>query len=205
MMIKAIVFDIGDVVLKEYPGECRRVLADTFGFDAGDFKVFAKEKLKKSYSGELSAVGFFSGLKEHLGIEASVEDLVEKWKSVRLERAHFNDEVVSMIKNLRGNYLIVSLANSTILNDVVRKKLEVYDLFELNVVSFEVGTLKPDRKIYEVLLKRLGEKDISVDEVVFIDDKTKNLDPAAELGMKTVLFEGAESLKKKLLEIGVEF
>lgn len=209
-MIKAVVFDIGDVVLREHGWEARKVLADKFGFSEEEFGKFACEKLKDSYVGKFSAKEFFGELKSFLKIEASIEELIEAWKVVRLESTRYNEGMKEFVQSLRGSYVLASLTDTTVLNDVVRRDFGVYDLFDFNVTSPEVGFRKPDREIYEELLVRLKERGIETDEVVFIDDEMKNLEPAMELGMKTVLFsagnedDGFERMMGKLMELGVE-
>ncbi len=204
MVIKAVVFDIGDVVLREKGWEARKVLAYKFGFSEEEFGKFAKKRLKDSYVGKFSAEDFFGELKDLLKIEAGVEEMIEAWKSVRLESTRFNEGMKEFVGNLKGNYVLASLTDTTVLNDVVRKDFGVYDLFDFNVTSPEVGFRKPDREIYEELLSRLKEKGIGAEEVVFVDDEVGNLEPAMELGMKIVLFEGFEGMERGLLELGVE-
>jgi putative hydrolase of the HAD superfamily len=57
-------------------------------------------------------------------------------------------------------------------------------LFDVTVVSHEVGLRKPDPAIYELALQRLGA---AADTVVFVDDMQPNIDAAAAMGMATVL------------------
>ncbi len=59
------------------------------------------------------------------------------------------------------------------------------DLFEASVISGEVHIRKPDKGIYEALLDRIGAPPL---DCVLVDDRDKNLVPAAELGMRTLRF-----------------
>ncbi len=58
------------------------------------------------------------------------------------------------------------------------------------VVSGCLGVMKPDRGIYEALLKKYSLK---AEECLFIDDRQLNLDGAAGLGIKTLLYTDFES------------
>ena len=51
--------------------------------------------------------------------------------------------------------------------------------------SFELGLLKPDPQIYKTVREKLGCK---FNEIIFIDDKKKNTDAAAALGIHTITF-----------------
>ena len=64
------------------------------------------------------------------------------------------------------------------------------EIFEVIVDSGFVGMRKPDPRIYELTLERLG--DIRADECVFLDDLDVNCDAAARLGMHPVQFHEAD-------------
>jgi HAD superfamily hydrolase (TIGR01509 family) len=69
-------------------------------------------------------------------------------------------------------------------------------------MSFEVGSRKPEKKIFRVLLSKYHLKPA---ECVFIDDRDFNLVPAKEIGLKTILFKNPKQLEKDLRKIGVVF
>ena len=67
---------------------------------------------------------------------------------------------------------------------------EYYELdkyFKHKIISGDVHLRKPDKAIYELTLDRIGRKP---EECLFIDDSVANIQQAAELGIKTVLFTG---------------
>lgn len=70
-----------------------------------------------------------------------------------------------------------------------------YGFFDVTVFSCMEGLIKPDRKIYEITLKRLGVKP---KEAVFIDDKEENVNSAKNIGINTILFKDLEQFKKEL-------
>ncbi len=69
--------------------------------------------------------------------------------------------------------------------DEVFSEQERNKLFDVVVVSSEVGLIKPSRDIFELTSERLG---VPADETVFIDDRPVNTDGAERTGMKTILF-----------------
>lgn len=204
MAIKAVVFDVGKVVVSESGQLSRVLLAQKFGFDVEDFGKFAKRNLERSYGGKLEAVDFFEEFVKEVGLDVSGEDLVEGWKEIRRGTSEIDEGMVGLIKGLRESGLEVgSFTNTTKLNDVVRSELKIYDLFDFNVKSTEIGVVKPDRRAFEKFVEVLKSRGLSVEEVVFVDDSLENLEVAMEFGLKTVLFEGFESLEGKLVELGV--
>ena len=54
-------------------------------------------------------------------------------------------------------------------------------------MSCEVSVCKPDPRIYELCLSRLG---VEPGEALFIDDRVENIEAAAALGLQTVHFTG---------------
>ena len=64
-------------------------------------------------------------------------------------------------------------------------------LFDVVIISYEVKTRKPHPDIYKLLLKKIHLKNpfIKPSQIIFIDDKNYNLEPAKKLGMKTILFK----------------
>ena len=73
-----------------------------------------------------------------------------------------------------------------------------YDPFELRVLSYEVGSWKPEAKIYALALEKAGVKP---EEAIFIDDQKKNVDAAEALGIHGIVFQNTEQLRTKLLEL----
>jgi epoxide hydrolase-like predicted phosphatase len=68
---------------------------------------------------------------------------------------------------------------------------ELDDIFEVVVDSAFVGMRKPERRIYELTLERLGEG-LAPADCVFVDDLEVNCEAARELGMTAVRFDHAE-------------
>ena len=68
------------------------------------------------------------------------------------------------------------------------------------ILSYEDKVIKPDRRIYELLLERFGLK---AEECVFMDDTEKNLPPAGKLGIRTILFRDRKQAAEELRKMGV--
>jgi len=204
-MIKAIVVDIGNVLITETGEEARAFIADLYGFDGGDFWKYAKKNLDKSYRGQLSGEDFFKGLIEEYDLDVGAsEDLAEAWVKGREKTSRVDEVVAETLKKLKGKYVLGVLSNSTELNERARQRRECYEVFDFKILSFEVGIRKPEKKIYDILVKELKNRDIEPGECVFVDDAKDNLGPAEELGIKTILFEDAEQMIRELRELGVE-
>jgi len=76
-----------------------------------------------------------------------------------------------------------------------------YDMFDVVVFSCAEGITKPERKIYEITVDRLG---LQPRQVVFIDDRPENINGAKETGLSTILFRDIEQVKKELSRLSVK-
>jgi epoxide hydrolase-like predicted phosphatase len=71
----------------------------------------------------------------------------------------------------------------------------IHELFDVAVISRDVGVRKPDAAIYAIALDRIG---LPPAEVVFVDDLRANLRPAEQLGIATVLHRDAATTTAEL-------
>jgi putative hydrolase of the HAD superfamily len=73
-------------------------------------------------------------------------------------------------------------------------------LLDVALSSCYLGLRKPEPAIYKRALDILGKPP---ERVLFIDDRSENAAAAAAAGMKTILFTGAEALRRDLESFGV--
>ncbi len=66
-------------------------------------------------------------------------------------------------------------------------------------MSGEHGLIKPDPRIFELLLERIGRR---AADCIYIDDNPKNVEAAAALGFAAIRFESPEQLRRDLVERG---
>jgi 2-haloacid dehalogenase len=68
------------------------------------------------------------------------------------------------------------------------------------VLSGEEKVIKPDPRIFEVLLERAGRR---ASECLFVDDSERNVAAARRLGFDAVRFETPERLREALVSRGI--
>jgi 2-haloacid dehalogenase len=78
----------------------------------------------------------------------------------------------------------------------------VTDLFGPRVLSFEVGSMKPDQRIYRDLIKACA---VEPGQIVFIDDNQRNVESAIATGIKALLFTTVAELESDLHDLGIEW
>ncbi|MGD0519782.1 MAG: HAD-IA family hydrolase [Terracidiphilus sp.] len=72
--------------------------------------------------------------------------------------------------------------------------------FQVALSSCYLGLRKPEPAIYHRALDILGRP---AERILFIDDREENVAGGAAAGMKAMRFEGAESLRRELVSLGV--
>ena len=124
----------------------------------------------------------------------TISVLPEKLRKRYIEISN-NDKITlyedseEVIKKLKAKFKIALISN---IYDLTRKRVE--ELFEdflknfdVVVFSSEIGLAKPDHKIFQYAFKQLGVKP---EEAVMVGDSTiKDIEPAKELGMSTILID----------------
>jgi putative hydrolase of the HAD superfamily len=107
------------------------------------------------------------------------------------EHLHPNERMIEYIRELRGRGYKLAICTNNVREwePLWRAKLPVDELFDVVVDSGFVGARKPERRIYEITLERLG---VPASGALFIDDVELNCQVARELGMEAVWFRSSD-------------
>lgn len=108
------------------------------------------------------------------------------------------DELVFVLKE-RG-YRIYLLSNAPASQKLYWPKIRCSSCFDGAVVSAFEKCVKPDPKIYEILLDRY---DLKAQESLFIDDVPANIETAKRLGIRAHLFTNVQELRAYLKKEGI--
>ena len=90
-----------------------------------------------------------------------------------------------VVKELAKQYRVGLISNDLSEWSIYLRAKFALNFFEVVIISADVGIRKPDPKIYKHFL---SEANVVPEYCVFVDDRSKNLKPASDLGMKTVRF-----------------
>jgi 2-haloacid dehalogenase len=112
------------------------------------------------------------------------------------------DESVAILRELKGRgvpvYALTNMEATTYPQR--RERFDFLRWFDGTVVSSSEGMIKPDARIFRLLLDRYG---LEPESTLMIDDNPRNVDAARALGMQTVLFESPEGLRRVLVDAGL--
>ena len=142
-------------------------------------------------TGRLSETQFLDGLSgeltEELGRPVSIHDFGDRF----FEHLHSNQRMLDFMRRLRdeGYKLGICTNNVREWEPLWRAKLPVDEIFSVVVDSAFVGARKPEPRIYEITLERLG---VPAQAALLIDDIELNCTAARDLGMRAVWFRDTD-------------
>jgi epoxide hydrolase-like predicted phosphatase len=107
------------------------------------------------------------------------------------EHLHPNEQMIDYMRDLktRGYALAICTNNVREWERFWRSMLPVDEIFDTVVDSAFVGARKPERRIYDITLERVG---VPAQSTVFVDDIEINCTAARDLGMAAVWFQSTE-------------
>ncbi len=98
----------------------------------------------------------------------------------------------SRLKKLSSLHQLYGITNLPLVWAYTLYEKYLEDTFSGAFISGSIGIEKPDIRIYEFISKAIGN------EVIFLDDREENLEPARKIGWKTYLIKGSEDIEQIL-------
>lgn len=197
MSLRAFFFDLGGVVVRTEYQAPREHLAERLNTTYEDLYrlVFESESSRRASAGEITTEDHWNDVAQRLRRPASEAKV--------LREEFFAGDIidiglVSFIRSLRPRYKtgVISNAWPDMRDYLIGQKMD--DAFDILVLSAEVGLMKPDPRIYQMALDKLG---VAAAEAVFMDDTPPNVEAARALGMRGVLFRDPARALTDLKEI----
>ncbi len=191
-MIKAVVFDIGGVLLdygkrKKYED----VFAESFKAEKSRLVELVSKDLEQLQRGEIDDREYWTRYANALG-EQLPEDYATLWERAFLETSDVNHEMVDLARNLKQRgYKIATLSNTINSHAKILRKIYDPDIFDAFALSNELGMRKPEERIYLEALRQLKCKP---EDSIYVDDDVKFVAPAQKLGMCGIIFQSKEKL-----------
>lgn len=191
-MIKAVVFDMGGVLLNLDFDKCIKEFQERAGFM--DIAGYLDTYHQKGFIGDLeggviSEDEFYDECLRHCAPGTSRQVAYECFVSLLIG---LNKPLMEMLKRLRKDYRLYLLTNNNPLSrrafdEMVLKEegIRSDDIFTHQFYSYEMKLQKPCREIFEKTVEGIGCRP---EEILFVDDSPANCAAAGEIGIKTVLY-----------------
>lgn len=194
-MVKNIIFDLGNVLIEYNPKKFIE-------------KFVAKENREKFFEIVFKSKEWLELDRGTLEYEEAIEIFSTK---IPKERANieklFNENIEGVLFPIEENlkllpvlkskglklYILSNFHKGAYLN--IAKRCNFDEYFDGGVVSYEVKLLKPEKEIYEEILRKY---DLKAEETLFIDDTLANIEAANSLKIKGIHLPKKEELAEKL-------
>ncbi|KRE35895.1 HAD family hydrolase [Janibacter sp. Soil728] len=122
--------------------------------------------------GDIAPRGLLAGLATHMDLD---------------------EPMIELVRQARAAGVPVALVSNSLGRDCYAR-IDLDELFDVTVISAQVGVRKPSRQIYRIACDRLG---VDPRQCVLVDDLEHNLVGAARLGIRGILHRtAAESLPR---------
>jgi len=193
----AIVFDLGNVLIPfDYSKTIKRINNVEPGL--GDkFYEFYKNNynIHRNFErGKISEEDFITTMLASVDNKISAETFCDYYSDI----FSLNDNVISLLPVLKKNYKLFLLSNTDSIHK--KHKWEKYDFlkhFDEIILSFEVGSVKPEEKIYRAVERVSG---FPSETHFYIDDIQEYVNAAKKIGWDAVRFESHQKLIADLKE-----
>ena len=128
-------------------------------------------------------------------LRPAVDDTYARWEDILVPM----EDTIRFAQRLRGQgqrlFYLTNFQKG--FEDIARRK-GIFHLFSGGVVSSTERLMKPDPRIYRLLLNRYG---LTAADCVLFDDRQENVDAACALGIKGIVFTDAAQAEKELHEL----
>lgn len=202
MGIKAVVFDYGKVISLPQEAGVMEKLAAIAGLEVSVMDDLVWKHRGDYDRGAFLGKEYYRSILQRVGVtldDPKLEQLVQidlnSWTRI-------NPETVALMEGLKkAGYKLGILSNMP--HDflvLARASIPVFTLPDVGVFSCEVGSIKPEEAIYQVLLHRLSCRP---EEAMFFDDIPINVDKAETLGIRAFVWQNPETARKELQQAGI--
>jgi epoxide hydrolase-like predicted phosphatase len=189
MPIRAVIFDFGGVLVRTEDRSGRRKWEKRLGLSEGELSrlVFESEVSDRSMVGQADEAEIWQHVAVTFGLNG--EQLRELrrdfWSGDQLDAG-----LVQFLRDLRPRYKTAILSNAWPgTREVFTQRLGLGEAVDEMIISAEEGVAKPDARIYQIAVERLG---VQPEEAVFVDDMAENAQGARAVGMRGIQFKNTE-------------
>jgi HAD superfamily hydrolase (TIGR01509 family) len=194
-MDPVVVFDLGKVLVDfDYSIAAKKIAARSTT-QVENFHDFlgSSPLLMRFETGQFNKHQFFTEVQKATGFDGNVDEFADYFADIFTPIPAML-ELHAELKNNKVPTYIFSNTNEIAIGHI-RNKFPFFGGFDGYILSYEVGAMKPVRKIYDALEKMTGRRGA---DIFYIDDRSENVEAAAERGWKMVLHESPEKTREAL-------
>jgi putative hydrolase of the HAD superfamily len=197
--ISHVIFDLGQVLTLVDESVAVRVVSARTGRaeDEVNTAMFSPERKLPLESGSQTWAEYSEMIRSELDLDMDDNEFRAVFTSVLTPY----EPMFDIVRSLAPRFKLGCCSNTSGAHwDEIRASVPVTDLFGPKVLSFEVGSMKPDQRIYRDLINACAAKP---HQIVFIDDNQKNIESALVAGIQALQFTTIQQLEYDLHQLGI--
>jgi putative hydrolase of the HAD superfamily len=142
-------------------------------------------------TGRMTEAGFMGSLSDELSAQRGSRVELDGFGERYFRHLEPNERMIEYMRSLHGRGYKLAICTNNVREWEARWRamLPVDEIFDAVVDSAFVGSRKPEPRIYEITLERLGTEP---EATLFVDDIEMNCQAARELGMQAIRFESTD-------------
>jgi FMN phosphatase YigB (HAD superfamily) len=202
--IKVLLFDLGRVLVDyDHLRAAQRIAAFCSKTPRQICDLFLESQITMAFeAGKITPEDFYLQAKQMLGLKLSYASFTPIWNDIFFLSAK-NRSVFSLANTLRVNYTIALLSNINLLHhEYLKENFPVFGVFDKIFLSYQLGLIKPDKEIYNLVIRDLGA---APQEIFYIDDRPELVESARFLGIRGSVFTNFGQLLSDLRANGIIF
>ncbi len=200
--IKAIIFDFGNVICTFDNHIFTNKIAKYSKYSPEELYKLIYKKLNLTRLYETGLIGsneFYQKIIELCELDISQNEFIEAYTNIFTPI----ESTFDLIKKLKIKYKLAMISNTSEWDFVYAiKPIEIFDLFDVVTLSFEVLAMKPEPRIFNDCITKL---DLKPNQCIYIDDIKEYSDIAQEFGLIGIHYTSHQELERTLKSYSVEF
>ncbi len=201
MKIEALLFDLGKVLIDfnfetgvQALHSCCSISRDRL-----EEVLWDEHWIRRYERGEISTDEFHAYLCASAKLNIGMPAFRDIWSSVFLPDMIVSEKLLAALKR-RYPLILVSNTNEAHA-EFIKSRYRVFEYFDHHILSYEVGSLKPDSHIFQCAIKASG---LPPQALFFTDDREENIETAKRLGIQAHQFVSVPLLMDAMRNIGIE-
>lgn len=203
---KILIFDLGNILVQLNPLSDLWSDQDLFHKQdtANEILALNEKKLSQSQAvmkyetGQIRQLEtFYFNAVQELDLHVDKNKFIDIYKKIIGQPF---PETLNMLDDLRSSFRLFLLSNTSPVHwDICQKQWQVGTFFEKVFLSFELGVMKPDERVFTLVLEQIG---VCPENIWYYDDRIENVIMACKKGINAYQSFGGKPLINDLQKHG---
>jgi len=195
-----VVFDLGKVLVDFDYSIAGRKIAERSARTAPEIqKLLDHSPLLYRYeTGLMTRQEFFEEVRKATDFRGDIEEFSGYFANIFWEIPQMIEIHATLRRRQIPTYIFSNTNDLAVLH--IRRNFPFFSNFNGYILSYEVGAMKPDAKIYEALEKMAGKRG---SQILYLDDRQENVDGGALRGWQVILQTDPERSCAAITKLGL--